>query len=224
MLTECVDCPPPSLLRPFDPAPFMPRVECGNWPGWMIWGWSVPSIGLCLFYWAIAMLVVLLYRRTKPHHRGTGLPLNRLPWIAAFFVGCGGEHLMNLLAFFWPAYVAFIVWDWYTLVVSGVGVYGVYDVVRWSFNKVNQLESGLHHAVEDKDAAQTDAALAREQAAAADDRLVKKFQADFAQNERRAQELNAIGQDLSALLDKQFTEEAYQALRKRLHAVRGTLT
>lgn len=219
-MTCCLDRPEPSVFRPFDPAPFMERIHCGNWPDWLVGGWTVASIGLCLFYWCIAGLLLVMYFKTRQYR--DRYPVRRLPWIAAFFVGCGGGHLMNFLAFFWPAYVLFVAWDWYTLVVSGVGVYAVYHKINWMINKITQLESGLHHVIDDKNEAVQKANTAEEQAAHLREQLQRKFELDFAQNERKRQELDAVRDELARLVNQQFTEEAYRNLRKRLHTIQGT--
>lgn len=216
----CADRPLPSLFRPFDTSSFMPRINCGNWPEWLVGSWVVPSVGLMVLYLLIAAFLLMFYARSSR----TTFPRRWLPWIAASFVGCGGGHAMNALAFLWPAYVAYVLWDWYTLVVSVVGTVGVWRIKVWGREQIRVLESGLHHALDDKNHAEIRADLAREAQREAEERLRKKFELDFAQYERKAQELDRIREELGQLLNKQFTEAAYLSLRERLHIVRGTLT
>ena len=168
-VTCCADCPPPSVFRPFDDSSFMERVSCGNWPDWLVVGWVIPSIGLLVLYWCIAVLMIFLWRQSR--RAGEEYQRKYLPWVAAFFVGCGGGHAMNALAFVWPAYVAYILWDWYTFVVSAVGTVGVYKIVRQQVERIRLLESHLHHALDDRQDAQDQAAFAREALAKAEEDL-----------------------------------------------------
>jgi hypothetical protein len=215
----CQECPPPSLLRPFDASSFMERIYCGNWPDWLVTAWNIPSIGLFIVYLAIGVLTLRFWLDHR--HGSNGYPVGYLPWIAAFFFGCGGGHLMNYLAFTWPAYVAFMMWDWYTLVTSVVGLYGFYTVLRWAQEKIRMLESGLYHAIDEKqiEAARADREV--EYRAQAEERLREKFLMEFRKNEKKKVELDAIRDELTNLLNQQFTEEAYKSLRQRLHNLRN---
>lgn len=118
----------------FDTSPYLTRDHCGDFPPFMLTAWFIASIGLFVLYTTIAVLEVGVWRRLRRSH--AGFPHSSLLWIAAFFLGCGGGHLMNALAFRWPMYRAFVIWDWYTLITSIVGVYGVWRVAKWKVESV----------------------------------------------------------------------------------------
>lgn len=214
----CPGCPgTPSLFAPFDDSAFMARIYCGNWSDWLVTGWVTASVGLLLLYWTIAVMFALLWWWAK----GSNFPRGRLLWIAAFFVGCGGSHVMNALAFVWPAYVFFILWDWYTLVVSFVGTWGVYGLLQWVRSRIYNLEEQISqettHAEEEKNRADQ-----LEKEVEEKNRAQLKTLED---RERILREKETACEEVQTALDRQVRDgldrSKYEELSRMLRAVRG---
>ena len=91
----------------FDSSDFVTRDRCGDFPQWMVNAWILPSVGLFLLYVGVACVLAVVFWQPRPVT--SGFPRWALPFVSAFFIGCGGGHLMNALAFHWPAYRLFIV-------------------------------------------------------------------------------------------------------------------
>lgn len=123
----CLDCEPSPWWHVFDSTAYLTRDHCGDWPAWLVWAWAVPSLAIFALYMGIAGSKVRLYRRM----RGTAHPRWASLSVAAFFVGCAGGHLANALAFRWPAYRLFVLWDWYTLAASAVGFFAIRRLLDW---------------------------------------------------------------------------------------------
>lgn len=117
------------MLWFFDTSPFLPRDCCGQFLPATRWLWVAASVGLFVAYLSTAVLVDRFRAFALTRH--PGFPRWSLPWVCLFFVGCGGGHLEDALAFWWPAYRFFMLWDWFTLVVSVGGFFGLRAAYRW---------------------------------------------------------------------------------------------
>lgn len=207
----CVDCRPEVVWwRVWDPSPFVPRLECGNWPDWLVAAWLVPSVGLLLLYWAIAAFLVVLWRRS----RGRAYPYHHLPWIAAFFVGCGGGHVMNALAFVWPAYQLYVLWDFYTLATSLVGACGIWHIVRWARGQLDALRQETQKA-------QAETVQARRERDEEHDKRIAAIERRERAVSATARQLDELRDVLEAQVGRVLTDADYSDLRRRLHDLRG---
>ena len=118
------DCPANSSpwWNIFDASSYVTRDNCGVWPQWQIVSAVIPSVSLFILYLFVGVSLMAVWRMSsRDEHRHT----KGLVSVALFFVGCAGGHLHTALAFHWPAYRFFIVWDWGTLIVSAFGVWGL---------------------------------------------------------------------------------------------------
>lgn len=120
---------------------FVTRHHCGAFtPGLVFW-WCFASIGLWVTYTAIAGILVRFWlSAAQPIERSRRFPSWTLLPIAGFFLGCAGGHLKNALAFTWPAYRFFTLWDCLTLIVSAVGFYAVWSIYTWATRVIRGLE------------------------------------------------------------------------------------
>lgn len=218
-MTCCVDRPDPSLLSPFDPAPFDPRVECGNWDGWLIGAWVVPSIGLLALYWAIAIIILVTWHKA----RVKTYPREYLPWISAFFVGCGGGHAMNALAFVWPAYVSFILWDWWTFAMSAVGAVGVFRIYKWSRRTIDRLEVRVEEVQHDKEEKEAEVRRTKAQLEERESEAWQEIERRARMNRDLGEKLEGLKTYLESRLHQELTDHDYREMRRRLHDIRGTL-
>ncbi|MFO0983712.1 MAG: ATP-binding protein [Planctomycetota bacterium] len=112
------------LARLFDAADFLPRRLWGRWSTELVWLHIVADALIWLAYVAIPVVLVYFARR-RPD-----IPFRRMLWLfGAFIVLCGATHLMEVAAFYWPAYRFLGVVKSATAVVSWVTVVAMVPVV-----------------------------------------------------------------------------------------------
>jgi hypothetical protein len=98
----------------FDASDFMPRSQCGDWPGWLAAASQAADGLIALAYFVIPLGLFWLWRRKRDV-----LPRPRmLLGFAWFILGCGLTHVCGVLAFHWPAYRFFVLVSWLTALVS----------------------------------------------------------------------------------------------------------
>ena len=98
----------------FDASAYVPRNECGDWPGWMV---AMSLIANTMIFIAYTAIPFWMYRFwSKKKHV---LPYAWLIWgYIAFVLACGLTHLADVIVFLWPAYRLFLLADILTGIVS----------------------------------------------------------------------------------------------------------
>lgn len=141
----------------FDTSTFVTLAHCGTWPDGYVTVWVCASACLFVLYAFIAVTHFVARRHVR--HTRSDLPTVWVPLIGLMFVGCAGGHVMNALAFTWPAYKLFVVWDVLTVAFSALGAIGMYRIVRWQVRQTRVVSSTSAEAVARLDALDARVAL-----------------------------------------------------------------
>ncbi len=110
-----------------------PRWFCGQWTPTHGWTYILANLAVWSAYMSIPLTLVYFFRK-----RGKKLPY---PWIllmfAAFIFACGTTHMLDALAFWWPAYRLMTVANVITALVSWSTVFALI----WLVPRALQLKS-----------------------------------------------------------------------------------
>ena len=99
------------MINIFDSSEFMPRFLCLRQNFDLSLLYSIPNIGTWIIYSFGFSIIWYIMRKKSAYNK-----LNYLPTLfllmSIFFFFCGGSHLWNAVAFIWPGYYFFAVWEW----------------------------------------------------------------------------------------------------------------
>lgn len=115
------------LLRDVDvtDATFMPRGRCGPWDILARNVYVTANVMIFAAYAAIALCLTVHTGRPRVDVSDRDQAVIRFVF-GVFIVFCGVGHLEGVLAFYWPAYHLFAVWNAATACVSWVAVFVVF--------------------------------------------------------------------------------------------------
>ncbi|RYY34868.1 MAG: hypothetical protein EOP46_11940 [Sphingobacteriaceae bacterium] len=128
------------------------RWHCGEWSDFHGWLYLLSDIGIWAAYFAIPLLLIkiLVKRKDIPFHKIFGLAV-------AFIMLCGLTHLIDAMAFWWPAYRFSALLRFATAIVSITTVYALYKVMPLilGLRSVSDLEAEIEkrRVIEEKLAA-----------------------------------------------------------------------
>ena len=98
-----------------DSASFISRNHCGKWSDWLIFLNQISNFLIFIAYMTIPLSLLVLWSSFRK--RGV-----KSYWMIFMFVlfiwSCGLTHLMDVLAFTWPAYRFFTLIDCVTAILS----------------------------------------------------------------------------------------------------------
>lgn len=115
----------------FDTASWIPRAQCGYWPGWLVSLSVVSDLFIWFSYQVIALSIsYVLLKRAK------GIPFGWLGWFfVAFIFACGWTHAADALMFYKPYYnlttVILVATGLISLSSMGFVVMAIPKVIKW---------------------------------------------------------------------------------------------
>ncbi|RVT98236.1 hypothetical protein EOD41_17855 [Mucilaginibacter limnophilus] len=116
------------------------RWHCGEWSDFHGWLYLLSDLGIWAAYFAIPLLLIhiLVKRKDVPFYKIFGL-------FIAFILLCGLTHLIDAMAFWWPAYRFSAVLRFATAIVSMSTVYALYRVMPMILNlrSVSDLQAEI---------------------------------------------------------------------------------
>lgn len=84
---------------------FIARATCGPaWTDTLVAITIISDIIIYLCYWAIPVVIIAWFRRTKRFGRTPVADPMSVLSMAMFVISCGHTHLLDALMFVWPAY------------------------------------------------------------------------------------------------------------------------
>lgn len=100
------------------------RWFCGEWTSFHGWLFILSDIAIWAAYFTIPMFIGMFILRRRD------LPFHKVFWLfVAFILACGSTHLVDALAFWWPAYRFNALMRLITAVVSWTTVVALFQVV-----------------------------------------------------------------------------------------------
>lgn len=185
----------------FDAGAFVTRDRCGDWGGALPRAYQAASLVIALCYLAIPaglLRLWLLRRRTL-------VAPSMYLMFATFITLCGLTHLLDVLAFYWPAYRAFTG----LLVLTAVASAATLAMAPAAAARVMSLPTPEEYA-------KTLERLNLE--AAAREAMERQSKAHIANLTREADEMRDL---ILRLQSRRGMEDIALAMREQLHKIRG---
>ena len=105
------------MLNLFESQCFMQRIHCVGNDWTLATLYMIPNIGTFLVYSIGFSTLWSILRKKAAYAKLAFLPF-MLTLMSVFFFFCGGTHLLDALAMWWPAYRFFALWEWIQFAVA----------------------------------------------------------------------------------------------------------
>lgn len=103
------------FLDLFETSDFVPRMQCGAWPSWMVAAYMTCQV---VFGIAYSVIPAAMFYFWKQKRHAIPYPSVQLLFVAFIFL-CGLTHWLDAAMFFWPAYRVLLIVLVLGAIVSG---------------------------------------------------------------------------------------------------------